>query len=147
MQKVAVAADCQRLVTAGNDRIARLWDRDGRLVAALAGHEEMLVHVAFSPDGRHLATVSADEVWLWDRDGRPVFRIQSDGGAFSTCAFLADSRRLAITSTDGSVWVEPVVLGDLVAEASRRQTRAIAPEVLAPYAELLGAEGPMAPGR
>jgi WD40 repeat protein len=147
VQLLAFAPDRQRLLTGGNDRIARLWARDGQLVATLAGHEEMLAHVAFSPDGAHIATLSADEVWLWDPDGKPVFRIQSDGGAFSHCAFLADSKRLAITSTDGSVWVEPVVVGDLVAEARRRQTRAITAEVLAPYAELLGSDGAVATGR
>lgn len=147
VQRVAIAPDGQRLLTGGNDRIARLWDRDGRLVATLSGHEEMLAHVAFSPDGVHIVTLSADEAWLWDRDGKPVFRIQSDGGAFSHCAFLADSRRLAITSTDGSVWVEPVVVEDLVVEARRRQTRALTEEVLAPYAELFGADGAAGKGR
>ena len=146
VQLLALSPDRQRLLTGGNDRIARLWERDGRRVATLEGHEEILVHVAFSPDGAHIATVSADEVRIWDRDGRPVFRIQTDGGAFTHCAFLADGKRLAIASTDGTVWVEPIVVGDLVEAARQRQTRAITPEVLTPYAELLDADGAVATG-
>jgi WD40 repeat protein len=141
VEYVAIAPDGQRFLTGGTDRVARLWDRDCRLLAELKGHEEVLAAVAFSPAGDRIATLSAAKVWLWDRDGRELFRIQTDGGVFSHCAFLADGRRIAIASTDGSVWIEPVMLEDVLELAAQRETRAIAPEVLAPYAELLGLPG------
>jgi WD40 repeat protein len=138
VEYVAIAPDGQRFLTGGTDRVARLWDRSGRLLKELKGHEEVLAAVAFSPAGDRIATLSAAKVWLWDRDGKALFRIQTDGGVFSHCAFLADGRRIAIASTDGSVWVEPVMIEDLLGLAAQRETRAITLEVLAPYAELLG---------
>jgi WD40 repeat protein len=60
-------------VTASDDRTARLWNRAGKLLAALLGHTGPVASAVFSPDGGRVLTASADNTArLWDRDGKPV---------------------------------------------------------------------------
>ena len=57
----------QRIVTASDDGIARLWDVETRAtIDELKGHEKPVLHAVASPDGRRIVTASADataRVW------------------------------------------------------------------------------------
>jgi WD40 repeat protein/predicted Ser/Thr protein kinase len=67
--------DGTRLASAGEDRIARLWDpATGALLAACQGHTSKILGAAFSPDGARLVTASADAtVRQWNaRTGEEV---------------------------------------------------------------------------
>ena len=69
---------------------------------ALRGHTRPILAVAYSPDGRQIATGSADHsVKVWDAaTGRAVFTFKRDT---FTVAFSPDSRRLASAGRDGTV--------------------------------------------
>ena len=68
--KLAFLPDGLRLLSAGRDRLVKVW----RLVAeggperVIVAHDEAVVALAVSPDGRRIATADWTEAKLWDVD-------------------------------------------------------------------------------
>jgi WD40 repeat protein/energy-coupling factor transporter ATP-binding protein EcfA2 len=107
---VAFSPDGKILATSAskNETAVILWDLARRkpLGDPLKGHAERVVRLAFSPDGRTLASASRDAtVVLWDlasgkRLGEPLKGHQH---SVSSVAFSPDGKTLASASPDWSV--------------------------------------------
>jgi predicted Ser/Thr protein kinase len=75
-----------------------------RLVATLTGHTASVNSIAFSPDGRQLATMSGAEVLLWDVAGRSKRAVLADDVLHAAgLAFSPDGRLLATADDDQTV--------------------------------------------
>lgn len=117
VQSVEFSGDGSRLLTAGADRVARVWDvaspnAVGPLVS-LVGHEGPLERATFSPDGRSIATCSWDgTARLWDT-ARGVVRVVLRGGRgrMSHVAFSPDGSLLATGDGEGTARIHDADTG------------------------------------
>ena len=67
IRSAVFSADGTRVLTAGDDTVARIWDAwTGRLLLTLEGHAAALLGAEFSPDDRFVITREAGQVRLWD---------------------------------------------------------------------------------
>ena len=66
---VAFSPDGQYILTAGLDRTAKLWNRQGQELVTFSQHSGYILDATFSPDGQYIITASADgtaRIWLVD---------------------------------------------------------------------------------
>jgi WD40 repeat protein len=95
------------LATTGYDRLVQLWDvTTGKLVRKWRGHDCIVLGVAFSFDGKRLATIGGEDktVKLWDPETRREILKLRGHTYFGECvAFSKDGQRLASSGLDGTV--------------------------------------------
>ena len=96
------------IATAGGFLI-RLWDveKNTLLYTITTDHTSSIMRVAWSPDGKQIATASADsEVHVYDaQSGERLHRLTGHTGVVYDVAWSSDGRQLASAGTDFSVRV------------------------------------------
>jgi WD40 repeat protein/tetratricopeptide (TPR) repeat protein len=101
---VAFSPDGSRIVTAGYDGTARVWDAaTGQPVLTFSGHRNYVLSVAFSPDGRRIVTgggqwaqeARPDVAKVWDAaTGRELLTLSGHAGCIWSVAFSPDGSRI-----------------------------------------------------
>jgi RNA polymerase sigma factor (sigma-70 family) len=150
--KLLASAGGEEFVREGNKAgELRLWDpMTGREVAVLEGPTNTVSSLAFTPDGKTLASGGFDRaVRLWDvRTGRVLSESRLHSGVVRSVAFSPDGRTLASGSFDGTVKLLDAATGKELA-ALQGPGGGILSVAFSPDGRLLAAGGgePGKPGR
>jgi WD40 repeat protein len=114
INSVAFSRDGKQLVSGGDDGFIRFWTVDSLLGSTrrcdlmnsksfrqIKGHKESVFSVAFSPDGKMLASNGGDStVKLWNvEDGVELYALP-DQATYGKVVFSPDGVRLALMSTE-----------------------------------------------
>jgi WD40 repeat protein len=121
---LAFSADAKLLATGNAHGVVSLWDTKlGKIRAKLSGHSGM-VTVAFSPDGKFLASGSTSNVFgqqadgsirLWDvQKGTLLRTIVNSGSGVAALVFSPDGKKLVGGTITGSGGVWDVTTGQLL---------------------------------
>ncbi len=104
---VAFNPDGTRIVTASDDKTARVWDAATGKELARVEHDGSVRTAAFSPDGSRIVTASNDKTArVWDvATGKAPAWFQHDATVWAV-AFSPDGTRIVTTSSDKTarVW-------------------------------------------
>jgi WD40 repeat protein len=99
---VEFSPDGTKILTASQDKTAKLWDLKGRILKDFK-YPFPVKSAIFSPDGAKILTVSADgTVKLWDLEGKPMaaFNPPTHAETMNNAVFSPDGTLLLTTSDD-----------------------------------------------
>jgi WD40 repeat protein len=99
--------DGQILAAGYDDTMIRLWDvSDGQLLISLKGDEYNVYSIAFSPNGKRLASSHISDIRIWRvPDGQLLNQFSLDTGTSGPLAFSPDGASLAVGGLNGDVVV------------------------------------------
>lgn len=92
---VAFSPSAGLLATAGQDGRARLLGADGSARAELPGKGGWVDHLAWSPDGRLVATTSGRVLRLWSSEGEPRLETEPHPSTVAGVAWKKNGREIA----------------------------------------------------
>lgn len=78
INSIEFSADSQFIITASNDKTARLWDLQGNLKEILLGHQEPVISAHFAGNDLNIVTTSWDNTsrfWKLDRGKSQNFKV------------------------------------------------------------------------
>lgn len=106
MLDVDWAPDGTKMVSAGNDNNAIVWDMKGlKRLGVLKGHQDWVMHAAFSPNSQLIATSSTDRtVKIWDAKTLTlVTTLENQSAIGAPLSFTADGKYLLTAGIDDNI--------------------------------------------
>jgi WD40 repeat protein/energy-coupling factor transporter ATP-binding protein EcfA2 len=112
----------ERLVTAGDDRSALVWNLATGTVAHRLGHRGKVTVATFSPDdGRVMTADHRGAVRIWDAAaGRLQRELDGHDGAVGVASFSPDGRRALTGGADGTARIWDVASGRAISVLEQR---------------------------
>ncbi len=112
----AFSLDGQTVMTASRGGIVRTWDAaTGAPVSVRKGPDDQADRAAFSPDGKRIATVSADKAAIRDSATGAETVLTAHGGSLNGIAFSPDGGRVVTTSDDTTARIFDAATGAPIA--------------------------------
>ncbi|MFN6569543.1 AAA-like domain-containing protein [Dendronalium sp. ChiSLP03b] len=134
----------QFLASVGVDRVIKLWKTsDGKLLQILQGHNDKILSVSFSSNGKILASGSKDgiiKLWIKSKDWQLFKTLDSHNSAVQDVKFSPDGMFLASASVDGTVKLWKTTDGTLLKSLSTHQGHVLSVS-FSPNSQLLASGG------
>jgi WD40 repeat protein len=113
---VAFKADSSQWIAGSFEKNIRLFDYTTGKLSLLQGHSKSALSVAYSPDGKLMASGSLDEtILVWNTSNyKPVDTLKGHGGNIFCVTFSPDGKYLASASNDNTVRLWEVSSGKLL---------------------------------
>jgi len=111
---VCVSPDGKRLLSAGADHDARIWDiADRTTVKILSGHTDWVNWAAYNHDGTRIITAGREgQIRIWNANtGETLKTIPGHNGSVQNAAFSSDGARILSAGEDGTVRLWDVATG------------------------------------
>lgn len=107
------------IITASNDKTARIWNLSGELIVELKGHQDQVFIADFSLNGKYIITASADKtVRIWNFSGQQLTIIKHQND-IDNASFSNDGKRVITTSITPPITT--IVDGKTVASSSNEK--------------------------
>ncbi|MBE9145169.1 AAA-like domain-containing protein [Planktothrix mougeotii] len=118
VRSVSWSPDGQTLASGSYDNTIKLWNKEGKLLNTLNGHQSPVWSVSWSPDGQTLASGSYDNtIKLWSREGQLLHTLKGHEGSVLSVSWSPDGQTLASGSLDTTIKLWHLDLDQLMISA------------------------------